>query len=202
MKNDGALTLYSSAQPLALCSLEGFPDWARHNRANDNDANDRLPPQPTPFDLNMDGFTAKANLAPGANEKTTQGAITLDKRIFFVPAAGQLVFLDLNNNKLISRPFDLQTALERTGENYFLVLSHPGPNIKGGNTWSYEVKSLAKHNPVQVKIEKGPEGMSIIAGKTIQWKAPTGITGKAAVTLAFTDSKANITRQSFVINLE
>lgn len=182
---DGSLSVYQSGETTAMCLLEPFPDWA--------------PPHP-PEKLPRPKQRQKQS--PGMLEQWIQSTLTLDKRIVFVPAAGQLIFLSTTNNRLIQRRFDLKDALDKTGQDYLLVLSSPTLRLKAGAQWDYQVAPLAKHGPVTFQLDQSPEGMSISPAGALAWKVPGGIQGRAQVVITVMDSKANVIRHRFTLEFE
>jgi hypothetical protein len=182
---DGKMKVFQAGKTTALCSIDPFPDWA-------------LPKRPA----NVGGSIPQGPFPPGQAEEWIRSPLTLDKRIVFAPGSGYILFLPPSNDRVIRREFDLKDALEKTGQDYLLVLSNPPVRSKAGAKWDYQITSLAKHGPVKFELEKSPEGMSITPTGGLAWKVPGGIQGKAPVVVAITDSKSNVTRHSFTVVFE
>jgi hypothetical protein len=73
---------------------------------------------------------------------------------------------------------------------------------KSGAKWAYQIGTLEKHGPVEFKLEKAPEGMSLSPRGELTWKIPSGIHGTAEVAVVITDSKSNSIRHAFTIAFE
>jgi hypothetical protein len=183
LKSDGSIAVYQSGVTVPLSPLEAFPQWALPM----NQREDKVP------DL---------NLPPGRLEKHGDGLVTLDRRIVFAPAAGHIIFLPHSNDRLVHRKFDLKAVLDATEKDYLLAVTTPALRTKSGSKWSYQIETLQKHGPVEFKLEKAPEGMSLSPRGQLTWKIPSGIQGTAEVTVVISDSKANSISHSFTIAFE
>jgi hypothetical protein len=183
LKSDGSIFVYQSGVTAPLSPLEAFPQWALPM----NQREDKVP------DL---------NLPPGRLEKHGDGLVTLDRRIVFAPAAGHIIFLPHSNDRLIHRKFDLKAVLDATEKHYLLAVTTPALRTKSGSKWSYQIETLEKHGPVEFKLEKAPEGMSLSPKGQLTWKIPSGIQGTAEVTVVITDSKSYSISHSFTIAFE
>jgi hypothetical protein len=183
LKSDGSVYVYQSGVTSPLGPLDAFPQWVLP-------LNPREDKEPDP------------NQPPGRLEKHVDGLVTLDRRIVFAPAAGHIVFLPHSNDRLIHRKFDLKAVLDGTEKDYLLAVTTPPLRTKSGAKWVYQIGTLEKHGPVEFKLEKGPEGMSLSARGELTWKIPSGIHGTAEVAVVITDSKSNSIRHAFTIAFE
>jgi hypothetical protein len=130
------------------------------------------------------------------------GPLPLDKRIIFGPMLGYIILVPLSNNTIIQRDFDAKATLDQTEKQYLLLTSLPQRQGKAGREWTYQVKVLSKHGPVEFRAEKSPQGMTVSPGGRMKWDIPNGVEGKAIVILVVTDPKGNAAKQEFTITFK
>lgn len=178
---DGSASVYQSGRTTALCAAGKFSD--------------ALP-------------TKVVDSSPGAQRRTMvefdapRGAITRDKHIVFAPSLGYVLYLPEGEDRLVQRPFDLQDLLAGSGRDYFLVTSSPPTYVKAGVAWKYQITTLSKAGTVNYTLGNGPQGMTLSAEGLMMWKVPTGIEGRAPVTVLAKDSSGREARHSFVIEFD
>lgn len=113
------------------------------------------------------------------------GDLSFDKRIIFAPAAGRIVFIPVENDRIELRKFDLKTTLDESGIDYLVVVSSPKTQVKLRDKWEYQMQVLSKAGEVKYKLEFAPEGMTISDAGLITWKVPNklGEEGEKVVVL-------------------
>jgi hypothetical protein len=165
--------------------LSRFPEW-KLPKAQIN-----IPPQ-----AEVDRF------GPARLEEWIKSPLTLDKRIVFAPALGYILFVPQTNDRFVQREFTLKGTLDKTGNDYLLVLSNPPLRAAAGSEWQYEIVSLAKNGPVKYKLEQSPEGMALGREGRLTWKIPRGIQGTGKVTVSVTDASGKSIRHSFAVGFD
>jgi hypothetical protein len=81
-------------------------------------------------------------------------------------------------------------------------LSTPPVRWTLGAGWDYKISTLAQYLPVEFKLEKRSEGMSLTPRADLTWKLPCGIQGTAQVVVAITDARSNVICHDFTIAFE
>jgi hypothetical protein len=112
-----------------------------------------------------------------------------DKHLHFIPDAKLLVLLPNTKDKLVLHRVDVDAMLEKSGIDYLFVTSTPPGRFVPGETLTYALAVKSKKGGVKVKLELGPEGMTVSAKNELTWKVPADYAeAEAAVTLTISDA--------------
>ena len=103
---------------------------------------------------------------------------TLDKRVFYIQQADQVISIPYTNDKLIVQPFNLKEALDRTNSTYLFVSSTPPVWFEKGTTFRYAIQAHCKRGTVEMELASGPPGMTV-SGNELVWEVPTLFPEKA-----------------------
>jgi mono/diheme cytochrome c family protein len=95
-----------------------------------------------------------------------------EPRVHYLPSAHVLVTLPESNDRVVLRPLNLREELNRSGEDYLVVLSKPPSRVAVGATFRYPMEVLSKSAGLRYKLEAGPEGMTVSAAGVLHWQAP------------------------------
>ena len=122
-----------------------------------------------------------SGLGTPARGGATGPTLPLIDRVHFIPSAELLVVVSDTLDQLHLHKFKLQDQLDRSGIDYLLVTSRPPTAVGRGTRFSYTPTVLSKKGGVKVKLESGPDGMTV-SGAAVRWNVPKD----------FDDSEANV----------
>lgn len=111
----------------------------------------------------------------------TSGNAAWHQRLFLNTAEKALVAIPADRQRLILADFDALTLLNKSGRDYLFVTSQPSTSVKPGEPWSYKVETRAKHGPVTMKLESGPEDMTLDRDGELRWKMPAKLQSETIV---------------------
>lgn len=94
------------------------------------------------------------------------------KRVCFVPDAKVIVVLPASNDQVVLHKFDAEAALEKSGEDYLLVMSRPTSEAKAGAKFTYPIQVKSKQGGVTFKLDSGPKGMMVSVEGVVTWDVP------------------------------
>jgi mono/diheme cytochrome c family protein len=100
------------------------------------------------------------------------GQFAGEPRVHYLPTANVLVTLPESNDRVVLRPLNLREQLQRSGQDYLVVLSKPDTRVVAGATFAYPMDVLSKSGGLRYKLEAGPEGMTVSAAGVVRWLAP------------------------------
>jgi S1-C subfamily serine protease len=110
-----------------------------------------------------------------------------EKRVFYYPRSGLLATLTPGNDGLVLRRVDLREQLDRSGADYLAVVSRP-PDAVQGKRFVYQLGVRSKKGGVKVRLDAGPDGMSVSADGRVAWEVPPGFARPARVILTVADA--------------
>src|SRR5262249_9428309 len=96
------------------------------------------------------------------------------KRVFFIPRAKLIVLFPEGNDRLELYPFDVESALEKSGLDYLLVSSRPPALAKRGAEYTYQIAVKSNKGGVNYQLSSGPEGMEVSPEGLVKWRVPAG----------------------------
>jgi hypothetical protein len=125
-------------------------------------------------------------------------ALSIEKRLLFVPGARVLLFLPPPNDKLILHRFDPDELLAKWDQDHVLVTSSPPPAAGKGTTFSYVPQIRSKKGGVTIKLESAPGGMSLGPDGKLTWNVPGDFAEREAdVLLSLRDDSGQEAFHSF-----
>jgi hypothetical protein len=106
------------------------------------------------------------------NLAMTGSPLTVDRRIFLLPAANLLVTVPHAADRLYLYRCDVTDLLEKAGRDFLLVVSQPPTTAARGGTFRYPIAARSRHGGIQYKLEAGPKGMTVGPDGVVTWAVP------------------------------
>ena len=125
---------------------------------------------------------------------------SFDRRVFVLPSAGMLVAIPSAGDKIDFYPFHLDRLLEEAGVDYLYVGSVPPAVAVVGTEWVYEPKVRSKRGGVELRLDSGPDGMSLDADGVLRW-TPAKKMGSVTVILNISDASRQQIYHTFKIRV-
>jgi predicted Zn finger-like uncharacterized protein len=133
----------------------------------------------------------------------SRSGLSLDKRLFLLPAAKLIVTLPASGDKLYLQRLDLDEALEKSGVDYLLVSSQPVNAAVKGKSYAYPVVVKSKKGGVTFKLESAPQGMKISKDGRLTWDVPADFgEHEVMILLAVGDSSGQEIFHTFPITIK
>lgn len=110
--------------------------------------------------------------ATNSNMSWARENMTLEKLIYFFPAANLLITIPDTKDGLVVRKFNLLEALEKAGLDYFFVSSTPVPTARKGQTYSYQIDVKSKRGGVTYSLDSGPPRSTLSGNGRLVWNVP------------------------------
>ena len=109
-----------------------------------------------------------------------------DRRAFYIPSSQAFVHLGADGRTIHWRRVKLSEELPKTaGQDYLVVAGTPPATALRDLTFQYEPKVLSSAGDSVLKIETGPPGMRVEAGRLV-WEVPPALAvAEVRVELAF-----------------
>jgi hypothetical protein len=98
------------------------------------------------------------------------GPITLDKRFNLVPAARRLVTIPPQNDRLVIRSVDVESAVIRA--EHIVILSTPLLNALAGVPFRGRIEARSSLGDVRFELVEGPKGLTVSPDGEISWPSP------------------------------
>jgi Trypsin-like peptidase domain len=102
----------------------------------------------------------------------SNGLLTFNKRVHFVPRAKLIVTLPAGEDRLVLHRFDPDQAIEQSDLDYLFVTSQAPPSVKRGEAFRYQLVVKSRRKDVRYKLEDGPKGMSVSDDGLVRWDVP------------------------------
>ena len=132
--------------------------------------------QPAASDRNPEGFFIKHDFS-------------VDKRFHWVPAANLLITIPFSNDRLVLRRLDFNEALERTGNDYLVVVSSPCVAATAGQKLDHQISARSRKGGINYKLAGGPDGLSVAPDGKVTWIVPEiQRGGELTASVAITDA--------------
>lgn len=96
----------------------------------------------------------------------------IEHSLHLIPQAKLLVVVPGPRNELRLYPCDLDAVLDKLDRDFLVFTSTPPRQFEKGKVFRYEAQVRAKKGPIEVKIDSGPNGMSMTPTGTIEWNVP------------------------------
>jgi hypothetical protein len=97
--------------------------------------------------------------------------ISLDKRYHFFPQYDLLLTIPPTNNKIVARPLNIRSILDKKGIDYLYVTS-TAPLGKVGGLYRYQLQVASRNGGLKYALQSGPSGLKISNTGEVTWKAP------------------------------
>ena len=106
------------------------------------------------------------------NGSWTTHDFTLDKRVYYLLSANQLITVPFSNDQVIMKEFDLKGELAESKLDHFFISSSPDRNFTPGGTYRYQIEVQTNQRKIEYTLTSAPEGMSISDKGLITWRVP------------------------------
>ena len=117
--------------------------------------------------------------APGQNPEGfyIKHDLSVDKRFHWVPAANLLITIPFSNDRLVLRRLDLNEALDRSGDDYLVVVSPPCVAATAGQKLDHQIVARSPKGGITYKLADGPDGLDVTSDGKVTWIVPDGQRG-------------------------
>jgi len=122
-------------------------------------------------------------LPKGTNTWGREAFLT-DQYLHLIPSAQLLVALAPTKDKLHLFKVDVDQLLAKADYDYLLVLSRPPVSAVRGEEFVYKPVVKSKKGSVKLRVESGPEGMSVDDKGQLTWKVPAKLADKEVTVIA------------------
>jgi hypothetical protein len=192
-EQDGGSTQRGQGLPYCFPAADGSNLYLVASLSSSHGTN--LPGNKTPIQLTARWGTDGEKLAdlPEVPIETMNGwdreAIGNDQRFMLIPSAKLLVVLSSKYDKLLLFPFDLDAVLAKSGKDYLLAESPRVARAVRGETFSQSLTIRSKKGGVKVKLESGPDGLTVTPDGKVTWAVPKDFAEKdVSVLLTISDA--------------
>jgi hypothetical protein len=128
------------------------------------------------------------------------GRLALGGRMHLVPEAEILAVLDEPKEKIHLHRVSVKGLLEKSEHDYLLLAGTPRPAARGAK-WAYTPEVWSKQGKAVVKLESGPDGMTLNGG-TVTWEVPKAFAGpNPTVILSVSDASGQQDYQTFTLSV-
>ena len=110
-------------------------------------------------------------------------AMTLDRRVWFVPAAETILTLPTSDRSVVMHRFALDRALEEADIDYLFVTSRPPAAVRRSGTMRYPIEVSSRHGGLTYQLESGPDRMSVSEDGIVTWRPARRDAGKEQVVI-------------------
>lgn len=110
------------------------------------------------------------------NASWTTNDFTLDKRVYYLLSANQLITVPFSNDQVLLKEFDLKRELAEAKLDHFFITSSPDRFFTPGSTYRYQIEVQTNQRKVECTLTSAPEGMSISDKGLITWRVPKNFT--------------------------
>jgi hypothetical protein len=129
------------------------------------------------------------------------GVLNADQRVLFVESACALLVLPDGNEAVEVHKLDPWPLMDKEGGDYLLVPSNPPLFAVRGAPFAYAPTVRSKKGGAQVKLEAGPEGMTVAKG-VVSWAVPKEFASTSAgVILRITDDSGATVFHPFTLKV-
>jgi len=106
------------------------------------------------------------------SESFLKDDFTVDKRFYFVPAAGLLITIPPENDRLVVRRLNLEEAIDGSGGNPLIVTSPPSLLATAGQALEHQVVARSKKGGITFTLTNGPNGLKLAPDGKLTWTVP------------------------------
>ena len=100
--------------------------------------------------------------------------LSVDKRLHWVPAANLLITIPFANDRLVLRRLDLNEALDRSGDDYLVVVSPPCVAASAGQKLDHQIVARSRKGGITYQLNDGPAGLEVASDGKVTWVVPDG----------------------------
>lgn len=126
-----------------------------------------------------------------------------DERVHYHAPTKSLVLLPDSNDRITVEEIDPLRSLQESGDEYFLVLSTPKPQIMAGEMYRYAIEVASAKRIDQFELTRGPKGMTINDDGLIEWQVPGAAeTRSELVVVRVTDESGKAIFHSFDVMVD
>lgn len=124
------------------------------------------------------------------------------QRTFLIPSAELMAVLSPDGTKIHIHTFQARDLIDKSGQEYLLVMGRPPQFATPGQKWSYTPEVWSKKGGVKVEVMKGPAGMQAVGGG-VEWAVPADLLDhRVTVDLRVTDASGGKVTLGFALSLD
>jgi hypothetical protein len=136
---------------------------------------------------------------PKDHNQTAARGLQLYDRVFIVPDAQVIAVLHGTADRVTLHKLNLEDALEKAGIDYLFVTSRPTGAVCG-QMFTYKPEVKSRKGGVKVKVDAGPDGMTVTADGTVTWAVPANFADTSvSVILTISDKSGQETFHTFTL---
>ncbi len=128
--------------------------------------------------------------------------VHLSDRFWYFPSAKSLVVLPFQKSGIHVYPFDVDAALEKSGQDYLVAASDASRWAKPGGTYIFRPVYRSRKGDVKISLQQNPPGMSMGPDGTISWKVPPDLAGKRVSVILGVRDASSSRMASYTIQVE
>ena len=98
--------------------------------------------------------------------------LSTEKRFHLVPAAGLLITIPPQNDRLVLRRLNVDEALERSGTSPIFVDSPLTVTATAGRKLEHQISARSRKGGITYSLAKGPDGLSVADDGKLTWLVP------------------------------
>lgn len=130
------------------------------------------------------------------SSSSTNDPLSFDKRYHFYPQLNVMLTLPLTNDKIVTRPLNVQQVLNEKGIDYLYVTSSPATG-RVSQRYQYTMTAASKAGGVTFTLQSGPEGMTISPKGEVSWTPAKA--GEETVIVALKDASGQEAFNTFQV---
>jgi hypothetical protein len=128
--------------------------------------------------------------------------VPLTGRLHLVPEAELLAVLSPDGTKVHVHAFKARDLLDKSGQDYLLVMNRPVPSAPRGGKWAYTPDVWSKKGGVKVELVSGPPGMKS-DGTGVAWDVPDDLLDtQVTAEMKVTDASGKSLPLKFALSLD
>jgi hypothetical protein len=112
---------------------------------------------------------------------------SIDKRLYFVPAAELMITVPPTNDRLVLRSLKLGPALDHEGGRRLAVTSPKSLSATAGLVLEHQIMAKSTSGGITYAIARGPRGLTVSPDGRLTWMVPDGLSGKVTAMIIVGD---------------
>ncbi len=132
------------------------------------------------------------------DEMFNRPALTVDKRLLFLPGGDAIATVPLSMDQLIVQRFNLDEELAQSTVDYFFTSSIPPTSAEPGKPIRYQIEARSKQGGARFRLESGPTGMTVSPAGLVEWQ-PTAGQGEQTVIVVVSDNSGQEIFHNFTL---
>ncbi len=92
-----------------------------------------------------------------------------ESKLRYLPNHHLVAYFPASRDRVMIRKFNLKRSLDQSDKKYLYVNSKPKTSATLGETFTYQMSSLASSKRVRYSLDNGPQGMKVSANGKVSW---------------------------------